>query len=359
MKMNVNRMRAASCFSALSLFAATAAVAQTGAQGGTLSEPLARAFTQRVIELVEQKGLPPRNPGVYAQAKADLLAMVEKPAAEIDRRKLHQAATALLRTLDVDGHSYILEPNAGPAPAAAAAATATATAAAAAPSFRMMATQAGKVLLWTPPQFKQHAPGSRNEYMRRFYADSASLGQPEAACALVVDLTAQRGGSIAGPMQAMRPLFSSQNQAVMVDKYDLRRPLVSSSLAKMEEPDAGGAPHPLMRFAATPFAVVVNGETASAGEMIFVALMGEVGRAQSFGHPTGGMATGNATYRLPDASLLVLSEVRFALGKQAPFKGRIPVANVPADAETDVETLERAALWAARHSQLCNRSAGT
>lgn len=349
MKMNVNRMRAASCLSALSLLAATGALAQTGVPGVTLSEPLARAFTRRVIELVEQKGLPPRNPDVYARAKADLLAMVEQPAAEIDRRKLHQAATALLRTLDVDGHSYILESNAGPAPAAAAAI----------PSFRMMATEAGKVLLWTPPQFKQYSPASRPDYMRKLYADSASLGPPEAACALVIDLTAQRGGSIAGPMQAMRPLFSSQNQAVMVDKYDVRKPLVSTSLAKMELPRAEDVPHPLQRFAAAPFAVVVNGETSSAGEMIFVALMGEVGRAQSFGHPTGGMSTANATYSLPDASFLVLSEVRFALGKQAPFKGRIPVGNVPTDAETDVETLERAALWAARHSPLCKPGAGS
>jgi hypothetical protein len=78
----------------------------------SLPLPLAREVAQRTIQLVETKALLPRVPDEYAQAKSSVLALLDQDGGEIDRRELYARLNALLRTLDVDGHSFISSPSA-------------------------------------------------------------------------------------------------------------------------------------------------------------------------------------------------------------------------------------------------------
>ncbi|MFD9302955.1 S41 family peptidase [Streptomyces sp. NPDC060048] len=56
-----------------------------------------------------------------------------------------------------------------------------------------------------------------------------------------------------------------------------------------------------------PVAVLTGPETASAGEATLIAFRGRP-ESRSFGLPTAGLATGNATYPLGDGALLILTE---------------------------------------------------
>src|SRR5205823_15053421 len=101
-----------------------------------------------------------------------------------------------------------------------------------------------------------------------------------------------------------------------------------------------------------PLAVLVGERTASAGEMLLVALMGEE-RVQTFGRTSYGQSTANMTYRLADGSRLVLTEQRYALGDAPVYHGDIPAMHPAAAGETWDASVRTAAEWAAANSPQC------
>jgi hypothetical protein len=76
----------------------------------TMPLPLARAVADRTIDLVEGHALYPREQAEYAQSKTALLATVDGGAAAVDRATLYKRINALLATLDVDRHSFLVAP---------------------------------------------------------------------------------------------------------------------------------------------------------------------------------------------------------------------------------------------------------
>jgi len=173
------------------------------------------------------------------------------------------------------------------------------------------------------------------------------------ACALVVDLGEQTGGNAWPPFIAMYPLFGDANKARWVDRDGKRTPFVNRArLEEMNQAYAGGRASPLSRFAAGPLAVVVSERTASAGEMLLVALLGEE-RVQTFGRASYGMSTANATYPLADGSSLVLTESRYALGDGPVYQGGIPSMHAAAKGEPLDASVKAAAEWAAANSPQC------
>jgi hypothetical protein len=316
----------------------------------TMPRALARQVVDRTVELVESKGVYPRRQTEYAQARTELLALLEEhngQNGDVDREALYARVRKLLSTLDADGHSMLIPPSrplqAWRAPEAGAPP----------PLFTLVETGHGKVLRWTPPAIVGDNARFAG-YLNTFYDDAEAHPELAQACALVVDLSEQTGGNAWPPMIAMAPLFSDANTARWVDRMGKRSAFVSpAGLATMNRQYGGaGRANPLAPFASGPLAVVVGDHTSSAGEMLLVGLMGE-DRVQTFGRRSQGLSTANATYKLADGSLLVLTESRYALGDGPVYRGGIAPMHPAAAGEAMEASVRTAAEWAAAGSPRC------
>ena len=342
--MKRNMLRAAAC--ALSLAAAGVAGAADGPTP-TLPLALARAVTDRTINLVESRGLYPRLQEEYALAKQELLAAVDGKSTEVDRAALYAHIRRLIDTLDTDGHSFLVAPVAPgqplfPMPVRPQVAP-----------FQLVKTSHGTVLRWTPPATTFNTPEAESTYVKRVYDDAAALPGVQQACALVVDLSEQTGGNAWPPFIAMYPLFGDANKARWVDRDGNPIPVVSrAGLESKAAAIVGGRANPLASFATGPLAVLVGVGTASAGEMLLVALMGEE-RVRTFGQTSYGMSTANATYPLADGSTLVLTQTRYALAGGPVYHGGIPPMQPAPKGEAVDASVRTAAEWVAAHSPRC------
>jgi hypothetical protein len=319
--------------------------------------PLARALVDKTIALVESRGLYPRKQSDYALFKAALLADVDGHVQKVDRTVLYRDVNGLLATLDTGQrpHSFLIAPVLpvlpGPAPDIMAAPRAepldTST-------FNLLDTGHGVVLRWVPPAVPGFMPAAyQAEYVKRIYEEPAARPEFAQACALVIDLSEQTGGNAWPPFIAMYPLFSDANTARWVDRDGKRTPFVNRTrLASMARPNAAGRPNPLARFATGPLAVVVGERTASAGEMLLVALLGEA-RVQTFGQTSFGQTTANGVHPLPDGSTLVLSELRYALDDGPVYRDGIPPMHPQPKGEPLAASVQAAAEWVAAHSPQC------
>lgn len=324
----------------------------------TMPAALAHQVVDKTIELVESKGLYPRRRGEYAQVRTELLAVFDGQPAGIARKDLYGRIRKLLGTLDTNGHSFIRPAN----PQAQGQQEAPqrrvgASEALRPPMFKLVTTSRGTVLRWTPPAIVAGGMSAAKPYLERFYDEAAARPDIAEACALVVDLSEQTGGNAWPPFFAMYPLFGGANKASWVDRDGKRTPFVTPpSLQETSRYLVGDRANPLARFGSGPLAVVVGSRTASAGEMLLVALLGET-RVQTFGSTSYGLSTANKTYTLADGSTLVLTELRYAIGDGPIYQGGIaPVhpAEKGAPAEDAVRT---AAEWAAANSPQCGAKA--
>ena len=310
----------------------------------------ARAVVRQTIDLVEAEGLYPRKQEEYAAAKAKLMAALEQAGDPVDRQVLFGHVTSLLRTLDADGHSFILTASSTRQFEQHVAATRSV-----ASSFALVPTAHGQVLHWTPPQSVADMKVDAPLFLQRFHADYAATANAEQACALVVDLSAQLGGNAWPPLIAMHPLFSVGNPAAWVMRDGQRVAFVKPpELRVMQTQYGGGTDNPLQRFSGAPFGVVVGKGTSSAGEMLLIALLGERTRARTFGQTSYGMTTANKTHQLADGSVLLLTSTRYAIGDDPIIRGGI-APQVPAEeGQSAAETVRQAAEWAAQNAPLCS-----
>jgi hypothetical protein len=317
----------------------------------TMPAPLARQVVDRTIELVESKGLYPRQQSEYAQAKAELLASFDGQPADIGRKDLYVRIRKLLGTLDTNGHSFLMP--ASPQQQALPQRRGIVLDDLHPPTFKLVTTSHGAVLRWTPPAIVGIGPNVIPSYLKRYYDEAAARPDIADACALVVDLSEQTGGNGRPPLVAMYPLFGDANKAKMVDRDGARRSFFSpAKLQQMNRQYAPDRVNPLARFGSGPLAVVVGKRTASAGEMLLVALLGEE-RVQTFGSTSYGMSTANATYALADGSTLVLTQSRYALGEEPVYQGGIPAMHPGAQDGPAADPGRTAAEWAAANSPQC------
>ncbi len=320
----------------------------------TMPAALAHQVVDRTIELVESKGLYPRRQEDYAQARTELLAVFDGQPAGIARKELYGRIRKLLGTLDTNGHSFIWPANPqAQGQQGQSQGRASASEALRPPTFKLVTTSRGTVLRWTPPAIVEGGMGAARPYLERFHDEAAARPDIAEACALVVDLSEQTGGNAWPPFIAMYPLFGSANKARWVDRDGKRTPLVvAASLQETSRYLVGDRANPLARFGSGPLAVVAGSQTASAGEMLLVALLGET-RVQTFGTASYGLSTANKTYTLADGSTLMLTEMRFALGDGPTYQGAIAPMH-PAEKGAPAEDAVRtAAEWAAANSPRC------
>jgi hypothetical protein len=315
--------------------------------------PLAREVIGQTIALVDSKGVYPRDRMEYEQAKAQLMLLLSNAPEQVDRAQVHDRIRKLLATLDADGHSLLFAPVQQKQMQTAN----TANNKRLPSAFQLVSTSQGTVLRWTPPP-NINGPDVINVNVKRFYDEADAHPEIKGACALVVDLSEQTGGHAWPPLVAMYPLFGVANTAKLVDRDGKRTPVVNlAQLEELSRQGAAGRANPLTPYVAGPLAVVVGKRTASAGEMLLVALLGE-SRVQTFGQTSYGLSTANQTYPLADGSQLVLTEMRYAQGEQPAYRGGIPVMH-PSEQGAPVDSAVKAAAeWAAAHSAACVATPG-
>lgn len=318
-----------------------------------LARETGRALARQAIELVEQQGLPPRSQAEYQVFKANLQQLLDEPGDTIDRQQLYLRLQLMLNTLDSDNHTFLTRatPAAPAGQSTSEQSDAASDAARTAELLNLIATPSGNVLHLTPPQITASDGQRADEYLARGLAQITTSTLPSQACAIVIDLSEQKGGNAWPPLGLLRPLFSAANSARFVERNNHRIPVLPPGYFE----DATVTP--LSRFAGAPLAFVMNGETSSAGEMIAVALLGEGERVRSFGWPSNGKTTANRTFPLPDNVLLVLSGARYALADEPVIRGKIAPQAAAAAGSSMEYVLLAAATWAADRSRLCDGSA--
>lgn len=340
----------------ITLLATSAALAVAPASVDRIPTATARAVVERTIELVETQALYPRDQQEYAAAKAQLTRALDGAGDEVDRQAVIVPIATLLNTLDTDHHAFIMVPR-WQQYNQQTLSTARAQPQAQASSFALASTARGQVLRWTPPQSMGDIRTEAPLFLARFLKDHAATPGADKACALVVDLSAQVGGNAWPPLIAMHPLFSQSNRAWTVNRDGVRKGIVDPQQLRLAQTQYGGGHvNPLQRFVGMPIAVVVDHKTASAGEMLLVALMGEGARVRTFGHTSHGATTANVTHILADGSLLALTTARYAVGDAAPIRGGIP-AQVPTRTGATIDEAAReAAEWASQASPSCSKT---
>ena len=315
---------------------------------GEIDRATAQAFAAALIADVETQALRPRVQAEYETAKARLLALVDRSPPTEPRAPVYAAARAMLSTLDTDGHTLLWSrmqtSNWQTATHPASAEDASAV--------RTIAVQ-GKppVLVLRPPQATFMDAASTRTYALTMIDRIRRQIAADSPCAVVVDLGAQAGGSAWPAIAALEPLITAANTARFVDRDGARRPIVAPGAVEYFT----GGPLPandLERLAGRPLAIILAAQTASAGEMVAVALRGQPG-ARTFGHTTYGATTGNVPTALPDGATVLLTTSRYALGNEPALHGPL-VPDVPAAAgDSPDTTLLQAVAWAA---QTCSHS---
>ncbi|MEU9235535.1 S41 family peptidase [Streptomyces subrutilus] len=145
-------------------------------------------------------------------------------------------------------------------------------------------------------------------------------------CGWIVDLRGDSGGAIWPMLDTLAPLLGDGRLGAFADAdgkqaaWELKKgqlsvagEVISKDVPPNIETGAAGIDDYVVHNAYVlkrprpPVAVLTGPETASAGEATLIAFRGRPD-ARSFGLPTAGLATGNATYPFDDGSLLILTE---------------------------------------------------
>ena len=324
--------------------------AQSQGETGRMSRKDAGDLVAQLIEDVETHALPPIDPAVQAQAKETLVrAVASDSTQDVDRATVYAAARLYLLTIDSDGHSFLWSRQYSRSfidstrPAAAVRADVA----------RIVRAGSSDVLVVRPPQTTFFDARMAHDYAAGMTASIEAALAGAKACAVVVDLSDQRGGNAWPPAAVLGGLLTPANRARVEDRWGQRLAVIAPEVYVSYRDLIGPLPaDPLAPFAGTGVAYVIEPGTASAGEMLAVTLSGEPS-ARSFGRPSYGKATSNASLFLADGAQLVLTVGRYALDGQPAIRGPLE-PDSPAEAgETLEQTIQRAATWSAAHSPLC------
>ncbi len=120
-------------------------------------------------------------------------------------------------------------------------------------------------------------------------------GDAQNVCGWIIDLTGHSGGNMYPGIQGLSPLLGPGSPGAFVSRVG-KTPWsrnIKRSPVTVRRPDA-------------PVAVILGPKTASAGEAIAIGFLGRPD-TRTFGQPTAGFTTGNATYPLSDGARLILT----------------------------------------------------
>jgi len=332
------------------LFALTLANAESDpSESGTMDALLARSFVDKLTQAVEAKALRARNQDQYDHEKAELYRVLGDGSVPVDRKTVYEASRRLLNTLDTDGHTILWSRE----QLASFQATTSPAQAAASNVARLMPTAKGAVLVVRPPQTTFTDGPSMVEFARTLLTRINDEIGRSAPCALVVDLSDQKGGNAWPPLAVLGALTTAKNEARWVDRDGKQTPIMGPNSYQSFVRGLGPLPsNPLSKFAGTSIGVVTRSDTASAGEMLAIVLRGEP-RSRLFGTPSYGATTGNVVLSLPDGATVLLTMYRYALGTDKPIRGKLLPDSTSAVAENPEAAVLAAAEWASQQNTSC------
>jgi carboxyl-terminal processing protease len=166
----------------------------------------------------------------------------------------------------------------------------------------------------------------------------------EPVCGWVVDLRRNGGGSMWPMLSALRPILGEGTPGYFVGPGG-RVPWVLPDAAGPGD----GAARPVLKREAPPVAVLTSRLTASSGEAVAIAFRGRKA-TRSFGEPTAGLSSSNATLRMVDGALLVVTNAAEADRTGRVYEGRVePDQALPVDwahiESADDPVLRAAVAW--------------
>jgi carboxyl-terminal processing protease len=123
---------------------------------------------------------------------------------------------------------------------------------------------------------------------------------PLAPCGWVVDLRQNTGGNMWPMLAGLQPLLGSGPLGTFEKPGSSSPPWVAGQSVGVEPPRSLGG------LEAAWVAVLTGARTASSGEAMAIAFKGRP-RTRSFGLPTNGLSTANASFPLSDGATLVLT----------------------------------------------------
>ena len=181
-----------------------------------------------------------------------------------------------------------------------------------------------------------------NAYARQIQDSIASRDRDD-LIGWIVDLRSNGGGNMwpmiagLGPIIGAGPLGYFLGPTGSETVWDYRN---GSSYSGSIAVTTVSPPYTLRR-AAPRVAVLSDNRIASSGEATLIAFLRRP-NTRSFGQPTCGLSTANATYPLSDGAMLTLTTSLMADRAKTPFGDSIPPDEVIADPN---QTIERAITW--------------
>jgi C-terminal processing protease CtpA/Prc len=144
-------------------------------------------------------------------------------------------------------------------------------------------------------------PEAGKAYARRAH-EAIAAARASASCGWVVDLRKNGGGNMWPMLSGLRPLVGDG----VLGSFEGRSGK-SERWTATTRGDVAVAPPAALRDLESAWVAVLTGpRTGSSGEFVTIAFRGRP-RTRSFGLPTAGLSTSNATFPLPDGSMILLT----------------------------------------------------
>ena len=124
----------------------------------------------------------------------------------------------------------------------------------------------------------------------------------DAGCGWIVDLRNNGGGNMWPMLAGLKPFLGDEPLGTFISREGASPPWKAGQGVNVE------APASLRALEQAWVAVLTGPLTASSGEAVTISFKGRP-RTRSFGHPTTGLSSGNASFPLPDGAMIFLTTV--------------------------------------------------
>ncbi|HEV2079055.1 MAG TPA: S41 family peptidase [Allosphingosinicella sp.] len=175
------------------------------------------------------------------------------------------------------------------------------------PTWKLMNGRYGVIRLPALNTFGPGGPAAAEAYADAARSAMNSLdAQP--LCGWIVDLRGNTGGNMWPMLQGVDPLLGPAPFGYFVsvsNKVQAWQRQKGRVLAAQAAPDQS-RPSYMLKHTAAPLAILLDGKTASSGEMVAIAFAGRPG-VRSFGQRSAGYATANGGFPLSDGATLILT----------------------------------------------------
>jgi carboxyl-terminal processing protease len=147
------------------------------------------------------------------------------------------------------------------------------------------------------PAYSGIEPAATRDYARAVH-DSLVVAMPNASCGWIVDLRGNGGGNMYPMLAGLKPFLGAAVLGAFVGPHGTRNNWTAGAIQ---------LPPPALAPLESAYVAVLTGpRTGSSGEAVTISFRGRP-RTRSFGAPTAGLSTANASYPLSDGSMILLT----------------------------------------------------